>query len=604
MSLVRERNEVPEAHRWNLENLYSTQQALESEWTWLNEAVELLGVFRGRMGESPASLADALRFRFEVLRRFGRLHSYASRLYHQDMRVPEAHQMYDKVGQLGTRLDAAMAFMHPELLKIPMNKLQQWSSLPAFAEFSEFLRNTIRLALHTRSEEVEQVMAQTGDLAQSPYSVFQTLVTVNFPYPTVTLGNGETHTLTPSTFTALRSSPDRTDRELMFTTFWKQYATFQETFAGLLGAKLHADRFQAKARGYGSDLEAALDASQVPTQIYHNMIAQIRKGIPSLWKYLGARKRSLGVPILKYHDQYATLSSDATRRIPYEEAMVTVVDALTPLGGDYVTALRQGLFGNWTDVYPTPGKRSGAYSSGDAYDVHPYVLMNYTQDYSSMSTLAHEFGHALHSWFSNTNQPYPKAHYPTFVAEVASTLNENLLRMHLLGQDQPPAFRRYLLGQALEGFRTTVFRQAMLAEFELALHGLVEQGEPPTASMLNTMYLELLRDYYGHAQGVTTIDELYQVEWSFIPHFYYNFYMFQYTTSFVAAASLAERIVGGDKSLLQGYIKMLQAGGSLPPVELLALTGIDLSKGQPYELAFAMMDRLCAEMEALEAQGD
>ncbi len=598
-SLVREREQVPEAHRWNLEDLYSTQEALETEWTWLNEAEELLGVFRGHMGDSADALGETLKFRFEVLRRLGRMSSYASRLYHQDMRHSEAQQMYDRVGQLSTRLDAAMAYMHPELLALPQETLSKWIQLPSLGEFSEFLRHVLRRRGHTLGVEAERVLAQSGDMAQAPYDVFQTLVTVNFDYPQVTLSDGCTHQLTPSAYTALRSLPARGDREQVFHGFWRSYSKYQETFAGLLGSKIHGDRFYARARGYATDLEASLDTTEVPTAIYRSMITQVRKGLGSLWKYLAVRKKALGVSDLRYHDQYASVSAEAPRRIPYEEAVVAVVDALSPLGTDYCAALRQGLFGNWTDVYPTPGKRSGAYSSGEAYDVHPYVLMNYTEDYSSMSTLAHEFGHALHSWFSNKAQPYAKAHYPTFVAEVASTVNENLLRLHLLGKEETAMFRKYLLTQSLENFRTTVFRQAMLAEFELAVHALVEAGEPTTAKTLNSLYLDLLKEYYGHAQGVTTIEDIYQVEWAFIPHFYYNFYMFQYTTSYVAATTIADKIAGGDARVLAGYLKMLEAGGSKSPVELLALTGVDLSQPAAYQHAFGVMDRISSEMESL-----
>lgn len=599
-SLVRERESVPEAHRWNLEDLFSSQEALDAEWTWLVESEEMLGLFQGHMGDSPDALAEALKFRFEVLRRLSRVSSYASRLYHQDMRHADARSTYDRVNQLATRLDAAMAYMQPELLALPPDRLSGWMRLPALQDFSEFLRHVLRRRGHTRSSEVEQVLAQSGDLAQSPYEVFQTMVTVNFRYPAVTLSDGSVHKLTPATYTALRSVPNREDRELIFSTFWQEYSCFQDTFAGLLATKLHADRFYARARGYATDLEASLGATEVPTSIYRTMIAQVRKGLPSLWKYLDLRKKAMKVPSLRYHDQYAVFSVETPKRIPYEEALVTVVDALAPLGPEYAAALRAGLFGNWTDVYPTPGKRSGAYSSGEAYDVHPYVLLNYTEDYSSMSTLAHEFGHALHSWFSNKSQPYAKSQYPTFVAEVASTLNENLLRLFLLNRERNQGFRRYLLEQALENFRTTVFRQAMLAEFELALHGLVEAGEPPTAKALNDIYLGLLKEYYGHAQGVTTIDDIYQAEWSFIPHFYYNFYMFQYTTSFVAAATLADKLASGDAAALSGYVKMLSAGGSKSPVELLGLTGIDLSQAAPYQHAFSVMDKLCSEMEHAE----
>jgi len=374
---------------------------------------------------------------------------------------------------------------------------------------------------------------------------------------------------------------------------------YKETFAGLLASRVNVDRFYALAGNYGSDLESSLDRTDVPTEIYHNMVTQVRAGLPVLHRYLRLRKQILGVEELGYHDLYTSIVASVEWTFGYDEGMKLVIDSLGVMGRDYTKVLKESVKERWADVYPTEGKRTGAYMSGEAYDVHPYVLLNYTDDYSSVSTTAHEFGHALHSYLANGTQPYPTSGYPIFVAEVASTVNEILLRLYMSRQEKDKKKRIFLLGQALENYRTTVFRQALFAEFELLIHEMAQEGKSLTADLLSETYLRLLKEYYGEAEGCIRIDSLYAVEWAYIPHFYYNFYMFQYTTSYIAATSIAQTIFDGDEKARDAYLEMLKAGGSLSPVQLLKMAGVDMSGPGPYEKSFQAMDKILDEIEEL-----
>ena len=329
------------------------------------------------------------------------------------------------------------------------------------------------------------------------------------------------------------------------------------------------------------------------------MIEQVRAGGEYLWRYLRLRKRLLGLAQLAYHDLYTPIVPAAKPVYPYESAKEILLQAFAPLGPDYVATLAEAFRSRWVDVYPTVGKRSGAYMSGSAYDVHPYLLLNYNDDYESLSTMAHEFGHAVHSHLSNKTQPFATARYPIFIAEIASTLNENLLRQYLLGNVLDRNLRLFILGQYLENFRQTVFRQALFAEFELMIHDMAKQGTALTATVLDQKYLTLLRGYYGEAEGVTSIDPLYATEWAYIPHFYYNFYMFQYTTSFIAATALSNGIYSGNEQARLRYLEMLKAGGSKYPVELLQIAGVDLSNPAVYEEAFKSFNQALDEIESL-----
>jgi len=422
---------------------------------------------------------------------------------------------------------------------------------------------------------------------------------LNVPYPTVNLKDGRRIRMTPSMYTLYRALPDREDRFNVFQSFWGTYQKYRETYANLLAGVVNRDHYFAVLRKYPSDLDSALDQTSVPAEIYRTMIKQVRDARPLLWRYLKLRKKMLGLGELGYHDLYTSIVPALNLSYDYETGQRIVLSALQPLGQEYLGIMKKAFSERWTDVYPTKNKRSGAYMAGEAYAQHPYVLLNYNDDYDSMSTLAHEFGHAGHSYLANTHQKFQNADYPIFIAEVASTLNENLLLEHMLAREHDRSRKLALLGEHLDGWRGTVFRQALLAEFELKLHELAQSGIALTADVLDRTYLQLLREYYGEAEGICKIDPLYAVEWAYIPHLYYNFYMFQYTTSFLASTAIARKIHEGDPKARDSYLAMLEAGGSKFAVELLQMAGVDLRTSAPYLAAFDMLKKTLDQAERL-----
>ena len=588
-------------HRWNLKDLYPSPAAWERDLKRLRSEVRAFARRRGKMGKSARQLADGLERLYALTKRLYRLHVYAMRFHDQDARVTAGQALKDRIQKTATQVSTALSFVEPEILAIQPKKLATWLKSKRLKTFCHNIRDVTRRRAHILEPKQEELIARVGNLAGVPSDVYQTLSTVNLPYPEVRLRTAGRVTLTPAMYNRYRTLKNRQDRLRVFQAFWGLHDKFKEAFAALLSGGVNRDRYYADARGYKSDLQASLDGSHVPASIYTNMIKQVRAGLPLLWRHMKLRRRALGLDDLGYHDLYASMVPAVKMEIPYPRAQEILLRSLQPLGREYIDALRLAYRQRWTDVCPAPGKRSGAYSSGDAYDVHPYILLNYNDDYESMSTMTHEFGHALHSYFANHNQPFHLAGYPAFVAEVASTVNENLLRLHLVSEEADEKRKAFILSQHLENFRTTVFRQCLFAEFELEIHNLAQKGEPLTADTLGELYLRLLREYYGGKRGVIRIDPMYAVEWAFIPHFYYNFYMFQYTTSFVAATAIADRIYAGDARARNRYLKMLKAGGSRYAVQLLKTAGVDMTTPRPYKQAFLSLKRTLDEVEELSA---
>ena len=596
---IKDPTKVADKYKWDVTDLFASVEAWNDGVAAVEKQVEELAACKGTLKQSAAHLAKCLTLRFDIVKDFGKLYSYASRVYHVNLKVSENQALFDRIGKVGTKVEAAMSWMDPELLAMAPEKLVEYGKDKGLADFSSYIYNTTRRRAHIRSKEVENVIAHAGDMAAGSTKVYQTLATVNVPWPTVTLSDGSEVKLDQSGYGQLRYLANRDDRLTVFQAFWKRFTEYRETFAGLLVTKINTDHFYAVVRGYDNDLQSALDGTDVPTDIYHNMITGVRAGLPVLHRYQDLRKKVLGVEVLGYHDLYTSIVKSADLKYSYDEATELILASLKVLGSEYTGILAKAYKDRWVDVYPYEGKRTGAYSSGSAYGTHPFILLNYTDDYNAMSTTAHEFGHALHSYFANSTQPFPKADYPIFVAEVASTVNENLLFLHMVANEKDKNKKIFLLGQALENFRTTVFRQALFAEFELRVHDMAQKGESLTADAMGELYLTLLREYYGEAGGHIKVDPLYAVEWAYIPHFYYNFYMFQYTTSFIAATSIARQIFKGDETARDNYLAMLKAGGADTPVGLLKMAGVDMSGPEPYAQAFAVMDDILTEIEEL-----
>jgi oligoendopeptidase F len=396
--------------------------------------------------------------------------------------------------------------------------------------------------------------------------------------------------------------PNRGDREKVMSAFFGALGSFRATFGATMNGQVQADVFYAKTRKYGSALESSLDAANIPTSVYTHLIDGVNRNLPTFHRYLALRKRMMGVPELHYYDLYAPLVSSVDLTYSAEEAEKNVMAALKPLGDEYETAAKRAFTERWIDLYPTPGKRSGAYSNGGAYDVHPYMLLNYNGKYNDVSTVAHELGHTMQSYFSNKTQPYPLANYPIFVAEVASTFNEALLIDHMLKTITDDDTKLSLLGNYLEGIKGTVFRQTQFAEFELRTHEMAEKGEPLTGDALSKLYADITKKYYGHDKGVCIVDDYIQHEWAFIPHFYRNFYVFQYATSFTASSALSEKVLAGDPAATRRYLAFLGAGGSKYPIDLLKEAGVDMTTDEPLELTMKKMNRVMDEMDQILAK--
>ncbi len=445
----------------------------------------------------------------------------------------------------------------------------------------------------------EKIIADASLMSDAPGSIRDIFADADFPFPDVKLSTGETVKLTSASFSLYRTIDNREDRKNVFAAFFGKLNEYRRTFGTQMNAEVKKDMFYARARRSQSSLESAVDANNIPPQVYHSLVDGVNKNLSTFHRYLNLRKRILGLKELHYYDLYAPLLRNVDLKYTIGESEDNVLASLAPLGQEYIDVIKKAFVDRWIDFYPTEGKRSGAYSNGSVYDVHPYMLLNYNGKYDDMSTLAHELGHTMQSYLSNKAQPYPTADYPIFVAEVASTFNEALLIDHMLKSINDDNIRLSLLGNYLEGIKGTVFRQAQFAEFELRIHELAERGESITGDALNDLYMEITKKYYGHNKGICVVDDEIKAEWAYIPHFYYNFYVYQYATAFTASAALSEKVLSGDKAATKRYLEFLASGSSDYPINLLRKAGVDMTTSEPLELTMKKMNRVMDEMEKI-----
>jgi len=439
-------------------------------------------------------------------------------------------------------------------------------------------------------------------MAESPYNIYTLFSTAELPYPPVTLSDGSTVLVDQAGYQRYRAVANRQDREKVFQAFFASLEKFQRSLGAALNGQIKKDLFYSRARNYPNTLAASLDENNIPEAVYFNLLKNVNDHLPTFHRYLNLRKKMLKVDQLKYSDLYVPVVPGLELEYTIEQGQTMILEALKALGKEYGQVIVQAFNERWVDVYPTTGKRSGAYSNGDSYDVHPYILMNYNGQYNDVSTLAHELGHSMHSYLSNKTQPYPTASYSIFVAEVASTLNEALLIDQQLKKIKDDQVRLSLLMNHLDGIKGTVFRQTQFAEFEWAIHQRAERGEPLTGEVFSQLYGDIVRKYYGHDSGVCLIDDLFRVEWAFIPHFYYNYYVYQYSTSFTASTALAEKIIAGEKGAVDQYLAFLSAGGSEYPIDLLKKAGVDMTSAEPFQKTMAVMNRTMDEIEKILAK--
>ena len=599
----RERNSVPDRYKWDLAQIYPSDQAWRAAKDKLAGEIPAVRAFRGTLGSTPQKLADALELVSRLSKEFSRLYVYASMMSDQDTRVSQYQGMQQEMAQLGATLGAEGSFMEPEILKIDAAKIESAiSSEPRLKVYSFYLHDILRRRAHTLSESEEKILANSSIVASAASDTFGILSDADFPYPTITLSDGKSVKLDSSGFNLYRQLPNREDRQKVMSSFFGALGSFRGTFGSTLNGQVQSDIFYAKSRNYSNALERSLDAANIPTSVYMRLIDGVNRGLPTFHRYLNLRKRMMGVSELHYYDLYAPLVASVDLTYTAEEAEKHVMAALKPLGSEYAAAANRAFNERWIDLYPNPGKRSGAYSNGGAYDVHPYMLINYNGKYNDVSTIAHELGHTMQSYLSNKTQPYPLADYPIFVAEVASTFNEALLIDYMLKTITDDKTKLSLLGNYLEGIKGTVFRQTQFAEFELRAHEMAEKGEPLTGDALAKLYAEITKKYYGHDKGVCIVDDYIQHEWSFIPHFYRNFYVFQYATSFTASAALSEKVLAGDPAATKRYLTFLSAGGSKYPIDLLKDAGVDMTTDDPLSLTLQKMNRVMDEMEKILAK--
>ena len=590
------RSEVPEAETWDLRDLYPTDEAWLAEYEDLKTMPERAAAFQGKLGKSAEDLLLWFRLQDEIQERLSRFHTYASCKSDQDTGSGTYQDFRGKAMGTYVAVLSACAFATPEIMAIDDDTLNLfYAAQPELLGYQRSLYQIRRRKAHILSPECEKLLAAAGEMADSPDRVSSTFRDADLTFPSVVDGEGKERTLTDATFIPMLMGSDRALRKTAFETYYARMNEFKNTLAATLDAQFKSLKFFADARGYESTLAASLDATEVPTEVYHNLISAVHDNLDKMYRYVALRKKRLGVDELHMYDVYTPIVADADSVIPYETAKETVLEALAVLGKDYTDLLKEGFDHRWIDVRENVGKRGGAYSTGSGKP-HPYVLLNHKDNLDCQFTLAHEMGHALHSYHSVTHQPTATSDYVIFVAEVASTCNEVLLMRHLLGKTTDPKERAYLINHFLDQFKGTVYRQTMFAEFELAMGRMVEGGQTLTADALSEKYLELNKLYFGPDM---VSDPQIALEWTRIPHFFYNYYVFQYATGFSAAVAIADRILTLGEPAVADYKKFLSGGSSTDPISLLKIAGVDMSSPAPVNAALKLFGELVDELEKL-----
>lgn len=590
------------ADRWNLADIYPSVAAWNADEIKVDAQLKDLAGCKGHMGESAARFKQCLELQADLTKRYYRLAAYASEQAAEDTANASFMELDQKADLLGNRVTEARAFVDPEILHIGKDRIARFLKQDRSLSIYRFpLDQILRKAPHTLNDEGEALIAKFGLMDNAGGSAYTVLTNADIPWPKIKLSTGEEITLDASAYTKYRELPNRDDRKKVMDAFFGTFKTYERTLGVDLYSQLKQNAVYAKVRKYPDSIALSLDRNDVPVSVFDTLIAQTNANLPTLYRYFRLRAKMLGVSQLHYYDIYPPLvHSDV--KLPYEVGRKLVLEAVAPLGKDYVDAMTYGFDHRWMDTYPRPHKLSGAHMDGYAYDVHPYVLMNYNDDYDSVTTVAHEWGHAMHSYFANKAQPFVTSNYAIFVAEIASTFNEELLLQRVLKTAKTDDERLYYLGYALEQLRGTFFRQAMFAEFERNIHARVDKGEPLTGEALTKTYCEILKRYHGASEGVVDIDDAYCVEWAYIPHFYNSFYVYQYATSIAASALFAQRVGANEPGALPRYLDLLKAGGSGYPYELVKKAGVDLATPAPYQALAARMNSIMDEIEAILAK--
>ncbi len=595
-----DRSEIDEKYKWNLADIYDSEDSWKEAKDELVAKLPEMEKFKGKLTQSADELLAYLELSSKIGKEASKLYSYASMHSDLDTRDMKYSGMKKELQQIFSDFSSKLAFVDPEILSV------EWSVIEGFINeksgllvYKKYLKDLYLQKEHTLSEPEERILALSGMSSGISSSVYSTFSNAEMPNPEVVLSSGEKVILSNSSYAKYRSSTNRYDRELVFDEFWNNYKNYQATFGELLYGQVKNALFNSKARHYKSSLEAALKPKNIPTSVYHSLVENVNKNLPAFHRYLEIKKRMMGLDTLKYLDLYAPVTKGVDLQYNFDEAQGIILKSLEPLGEEYVATIKKAFSESWIDVYPTTAKRSGAYSNDAFYEGHPFMLLNYNGLYEDVSTTTHELGHTMHSYFSNKTQPFPLANYTIFVAEVASTFNEVLLFDYMIKTIKDDDVKLSLLMKRLDGFKGTLFRQTQFAEFELKIHEAVQAGKPLTGEVLSEMYMDIVKRYYGHEEGVCYVDDYINMEWAFIPHFYYNFYVYQYSTSFTASNSLAERVLSKEDGAIENYLAFLSSGGSDYPIELLKKAGIDMTSSETFDKTIVSMNRVMDEIEKI-----
>jgi oligoendopeptidase F len=596
LQTLKKRGDIPTEYTWNLESIFPSNDDWERDFQALQRRLPELEALKGTLAQSGQALLAVLRKRDELYKQLERLYVYASMRKDEDTTNSMYQGMADRAMQLYVQASTVASYIEPEILDLPAATLERFlRETPELGLYEQQLRELNLKRGHIRSAEIEAILAAAGEIADAPGSIFTMIDNADLKLPTITNEAGEEIELTKGNYQLFIRSKNRQVRKDAFEKLHGTFLKQRNTIATTLASQVKADIFYAKQHNYKSSRELALARYNIPISVYDNLITAVSEHIPLLNRYLKLRKRILQLDELHMYDLYVPIVEETAEQISYAQARESVVTALAPLGKQYTDTLKQGFSKRWIDVYETPGKRGGAYSGG-AYSTQPFILMNYQNNRDSMYTLAHELGHSMHSFFTRHYQPYQYGDYTIFVAEVASTVNEGLLTEHLLKTTNDRAVQLAILNHSLEDIRGTLFRQTMFAEFEKEIHSRAEQGEPLTADTLSTIYHALIEKYYG---GETVIDELIDIEWGRIPHFYSSFYVYQYATGISAASALIQQILHEGQPAVDRYLKFLSSGSSDYSIELLKKAGVDMTSPTPVNQAFQLFESHLSQMEQL-----
>ena len=593
---IKNRNEIPEKDTWNLSDIFASDEAWQKEYEALKAYPEKISSFEGKLGESAENLLAFFELDDELNVRLQKLQGYACCKSDEDVGNSFYQDLRGKAMSTIVELSSAAAFSTPEIMAIPEETLDSfYKTKPKLETYRRNIYLIRRRAAHILSPEAETILASAGEMAEAPDNISGVFRDADLRFPNVTDKDGVSYALTNGTFVPLLESTDVDFRKKVFETYYDRLGEYKNTIAATLDAQFKQLRFFAKARKYDTTLEAALDANEVPVSVYHNLIEAVHQNMEPMYHYVTLRKKLLGLSELHMYDVYTPIVSDAVEKIPFEEAQKTVLEALAVLGEDYTDLLKKGFRDRWIDIYENVGKRGGAYSTDTGFP-HPYVLLNYKENIDSQFTLAHEMGHALHSYHSCTYQPVNTCDYVIFVAEVASTCNEVLLMRHLLKKTTDKRKRAYLINYFLDQFKGTLYRQTMFAEFEWEMGQMAERGESLTADVLCEKYKKLNAFYFGPDM---VSDDRIALEWARIPHFFYDYYVFQYATGFSAAVAIANRILEEGAPAVADYKRFLSGGCSTDPISLLKIAGVDMSTPYPVNSALKLFGELVDELESL-----